>query len=70
MKEVIFVAPQIRKHMLDEHFKSIMDEDELAAWHAFEKLSSDRLGKHKAENFTALVDELLSCFEFIGCNMS
>ena len=31
---------------------------------------SGLLGKHKAENYTALVDELLACFEFIGCNMS
>ena len=70
IKEGIFVGPQIRKLMLDEHFKSTMDEDELAAWHAFENVCSGLLGKHKAENYTALVDELLACFEFIGCNMS
>ena len=35
IKEGIFVGPQINILMLDEHFKSIMDEDELATWHAF-----------------------------------
>ena len=50
--------------MLGEHLKSIMDEDEL------ENVFSGLLGKHKAENYTALGDELLACFGFIVCNMS
>ena len=27
-------------------------------------------GKTRSRNYTALIDELLACFEFIGCNMS
>lgn len=70
IKEGIFVGPQIRKLITDANFDATMDDRELAAWNAFKKVCSGLLGKHKAENYIALVDGLIKSYHHLGCNMS
>lgn len=70
IKEGIFVGPQIRELIFDANFDATMDDRELAAWNAFKKICSGLLGKHKAENYTALVDDLIKSYHHLGCNMS
>lgn len=70
IKEGIFVGPQIRQLMFDEDFESVMDENELSAWRAFKSVCSGLLGKHRDHQPDVLVDELMNCYQRLGCNMS
>ena len=56
--------------MLDEKFAATMDNHELTAWGAFKQVCQGFLGKHKAENYSALVDRLIESYQQLGCNMS
>lgn len=70
IKEGIFVGPQIHKLFKDEHFNNILTGDEKLAWNSFVQVSTNFLGCTKAENYKDLVDNLLQCYERLGCNMS
>lgn len=70
IKEGIFVGPQIRELMLDEKFAATMDNHELTAWGAFKQVCQGFLGKYKAANYAASVDELIESYQQLGCNMS
>ena len=60
--EGIFIGPQIRELMLDDH--------ELTAWGAFKQVCQGFLGKYKAANYAASVDGLIESYQQLGCNMS
>jgi hypothetical protein len=70
IKEGVFVGPQIRKLFKDEHFNNILKGDEKLAWDSFVQVSKNFLGDHKAENYKDLVENLLQCYDRLGCNMS
>ena len=70
IKEGIFVGPQIRELMKDDEFDNRLTEVELRAWRAFKTVVNNFLGNVKAENYEALVTELLSAYREMGCNMS
>lgn len=70
IKEGIFVGPQIREIFKDQMFKSKLNEKERRAWVAFENISHNFLGNKRAENYEELVQELLSSYQQLGCNMS
>jgi len=40
------------------------------AWHAFQEVVTGFLGKRRADNHRYLVEELLSSYQKLGCNMS
>ena len=44
--------------------------DEQRAWHAFQEVVTGFLGKTRADNYKDLVEELISSFQKMGCNMS
>lgn len=70
VKEGIFVGPQISRLFKDTHFDGVLCGDEKEAWNSFRMVPKNFLGNHKAENYKELVDNMLSCYEKMGCNMS
>ena len=70
LKEGIFVGPQIRQVIRDENFNNTLNNVELSAWVAFKNVVSQFLGNYKAQNYAELVDDLLTSYKNLGCNMS
>ena len=70
LKAGIFDGPQIRQLINDSNFTNSMNEIESATWYSFVLVVKNFLGKDKAENYSQLVDDMLSNFNKLGCNMS
>lgn len=70
IKEGIFVGPQIRHVMNDEHFEEMLVGPEKVAWRAFKDVVENFLGNHRALNYRQLVNKLLSAYKAMKCNMS
>lgn len=70
LKEGIFVGPQIRKIMADDHFESLLSPFQLAAWKSFKNVVSFFLGNVKSPNYKQIVAELLENNCKINANMS
>jgi hypothetical protein len=70
IKEGIFIGPQIRELIKDIKFDSIITGNEKAAWEAFRQVATKFLGKDRADNYNDLVENLLSAYQTLGCNMS
>ena len=70
IKEGIFVGPQIRELFRDETFNNLLQGDERKAWDAFHIVSTNFLGNARAENYKELIEDMLSVYHRIGCNMS
>lgn len=70
IKAGIFDGPQIRQLIKDPAFVTSMNEAERKAWTSFIAVVKNFLGKHKAENYVELVNEMLNSFKSLGCNMS
>jgi hypothetical protein len=47
-----------------------MNEVELNAWKAFKDVCNSFLGNFKEQNYTDLVEQLISSYGALGCNMS
>lgn len=70
LKAGIFDGPQIRQLMKDPTFVNSMNESEREAWTSFVEVVRNFLGKHKAKNYVDLVNNMLTSFRKLGCNMS
>ena len=70
MKEGIFIGPQIRELMQDKQFDEDLNETERTAWLCFKRICKDFLGNHKAANYQDVVQDLLTSYRAMGCNMS
>lgn len=70
IKEGIFVGPQIRQLFKDANFRQILSDNESRAWNAFESICNNFLGDNKSENYRELVEELLTAYHILECNMS
>ena len=70
IKEGVFVGRQIRELLRDEEFQSLIQGDEKAAWEAFKAVVAGFLGNNREENYEELVENLLSAYLKLGCNMS
>ena len=70
VKESIFIGPQIRKLMQDKQFDEDLNETERSAWLSFKRICKDFLGNHKAANYQAIMQDLLTSYKAMGCNMS
>ena len=70
VKEGIFIGPQIRYVMNDLHFDSLLNINELSAWHSVIDVVKNLLGTRVFGNSTEKVDMMLDSFNNIGCNMS
>ena len=67
IKAGIFDGRDVRKMMKDTNFLMYMINEEMAAWKACVDVVKGFLGNNKSPD---LVDQLLKCFQEVGCNMS
>ena len=70
IKEGVFIGPQIREMMQDKQFDEDLNETERNAWLSFKRICKDFLGNHKAANYQDVVQDLLTSYKAMGCNMS
>jgi hypothetical protein len=70
LKAGIFDGPQIRKLIHAQEFTASMNESESNAWLSFVEVVQNFLGNHKSLNYRELVENMLSAFHSLGCNMS
>ena len=70
LKAGIFDSPQIRQLIRDPELENSMNEVELGAWMAFFLVVKNFLGNNKSRNYTELVNNMLTAFRNLGCNMS
>jgi len=70
IKESVFIGPQIRELMQDKQFDEELNETERNAWWSFKRICKDFLGNHKAANYQDVLQDLLTSYKAMGCNMS
>jgi len=70
IKDVIFIGRQIRELMQDKQFNEDLNETERNAWLSFKRICKDFLGNHKAANYQDVMQDLLTSYKAMGCNMS
>ena len=70
LKAGIFDGPQIQQLMGDQKFCDSMNEVELAAWLSFVEVVKNFLGNYRADNYKAIVNNMLGNFRILGINMS
>ena len=70
LKAGIFDGPQIRQLIRDPEFEESMNQVELQAWKAFVQVVKNFLGNTKAVGYQELVNNMLTAFSDLGCNMS
>jgi hypothetical protein len=68
--EGVFVGPQIRLLMKDDHFEGLLNILERNAWNSFRKVSTQFLGNHKAQDYKEIIEELMINYEALNCHMS
>jgi hypothetical protein len=56
--------------MQDKQFDEDLNEPERNAWLSFKRIWKDFLGNHKAANCQDVVQDLLTSYKAMGCNMS
>ena len=69
LKAGIFDGPHIRQLIRDPEFENSMNEVELEAWKAFVQVVKNFLVNNKARNYAELVNNMLTAFRNLGCNM-
>ena len=69
IKEGIFIGPEIRKIVLDETFITHLKRKEKLAFESFKKVSDNFPGNHRSEDYVQVVNDLLSHYHYMGCNM-
>ena len=70
LKAGIFDGSQIRQLIRDPEFENPMNEVEMEARKAFVLVVKNFLGNNKARNYSELVNNMLTAFRNLGCNMS
>jgi len=70
IKDGIFIGPQIREMTQDKQFDEDLNETERNAWLSFKRICKDVLGNHKAANYQDVLQDPLTSYKAMGCNMS
>ena len=70
LKAGIFDGPQIRQLIRDPEFEISINEEELEAWKTFFLVVKNFVSNNEARNYTELVNNMLTAFRNLGCNMS
>lgn len=70
VKEGVFVGPDIRKLVKDEHFENSLSDPEKSAWISLKDVMKSFLGNHKDPNYKDIVGRMLETFKALGCKMS
>jgi hypothetical protein len=69
-KEGVCVGLQIRKLFRDDMFNNLLKGDEKKALDAFRLVTANFLGNIRAENYKKLVEDMLTLYHKLRCNMS
>ena len=69
IKEGVFIDPQIRKILFDETFITHLKRKEKLVSELFKKVCDNFLGNHLSEDYVQVVNDLLSHYHDMGCNM-
>jgi len=69
MNNPVFIGPQIRELMQDKQFDEDLNETERNKWLSFKRICKDFLGNNKAANYQDVVQDLLTSYKAMGCNM-
>jgi len=56
--------------MQNKQFNEDLNETERNAWLPFKRICKDYLGNQKAANYQDVVQDLLTLYKAMGCNMS
>jgi hypothetical protein len=70
IKADVFIGPQIRQLFRNLQFDLALNDDEKAVWIAFRHVATGFLGNVKFATFRKHVDDLIVCYEKLGCNVS
>jgi len=70
LKAGVFVAPEIRKLMLNKAFDFRLNPLELAAWNALKSVVATFLGNHRHDQYADIADRMLKAYEQLGARMS
>ena len=70
IKEGILIGPQIRELKQDKQFDEDLKETERNTWLSLKRICKDFLGNHKAANYQDVVQDLLTLYKAMRCNMS
>ena len=70
LKAGIFDSPRIQQLIRDPEFENSMNKVELEAWKAFVLVVKNFLGNNKARNYAELVNNMLTAFRNLSCNLS
>jgi hypothetical protein len=70
IKEGIFIGLQIRELMEDKQFDEGLNETERNAWLSFKRICKEFLGNHKAADCRDVVQDLLTSYKAMGCNVN
>lgn len=66
----VFIGPDVLKILNDQPFRNTLSPEHRDALDALKEIVEKFLGKHRAANYVALVNDFLKKFEKIGANMS
>jgi hypothetical protein len=64
-----FIGPQIKILLKDHTFSTELNTTERRAWEASENICRNFLGNEKTETYTEIVQELISSYAAVGCNV-
>ena len=64
------MGPPFRKLFTDDMFNNLLQGDEKKAGDASRLLSINFLGNIRVENYKELIEDMLSLYHILGCNMS
>ena len=70
IKKGIFIGPQIREMVQDKQFNEDLNETERNAWLSLKRICKDFVGSHKAANYQDVVQDQLTSYKAMGCNVS
>jgi len=70
IKEGIFIGPQIKELMQDKQFDEDLNENERNACFSFKRICKDFFGNYKTGNYQDVVQDLLTSYKAMGCNVS
>ena len=66
----VFDGPKIRELMKDPTVDKVLTGHEKRSWVSFKRVATNFLGKHRSQDYEAVVQELMQSFQGLGARMS
>ena len=70
IKAGVFIGPQMRHFFTDFQFDLALSDDLMVAWNALRHVATGFIRHVKAVNFRKHVEDLITSYEKLGCNVS